>query len=82
MPISGRIFIVTCVRCGNVTMRMKEDGLHVTTPPFRSVKALLDVIRPFRERLLKLKAECLPSLSIGIIGWRRSASGCGSNPAG
>ena len=56
----GQIFIVTRRTVRNVTMRMKEDGLHVTTPPFRSVKALLDVIRPFRERLLKLKADVSP----------------------
>ena len=56
----GQIFIVTRRTVRNVTMRMKEDGLHVTTPPYRSVKALLDAIAPFRERLLKLKADVSP----------------------
>lgn len=56
----GQIFIVTRRTVRNVTMRAKEDGLHVTTPPYRSVKALLDVIGPFRERLLKQKAEVTP----------------------
>lgn len=56
----GQVFIVTRRTARNVTMRMKEDGLHITTPPYRSVKALFDVVQPYRERLLKLKGEVAP----------------------
>ena len=72
----GQVFIVTRRTVRNVTMRLKEDGLHVTTPPYRSVKALLEVIAPFRERLLKC-----PSLSGGIIHWKENVSACGWNRA-
>ena len=91
----GQVFIVTRRTVRNVTMRVKEDGLHVTTPPYRSVKALLEVIAPFRERLLKLKSDvspkpfgwdytrmCRPSLSGGIIHWKENVSACGWNRAG
>ena len=38
-------------------MRVKEDGLHVTTPPYRSITALLEAIAPFRERLRNVCSE-------------------------
>ena len=59
-PDFGQVFIVTRRTVRNVTMRVKEDGLHITTPPYRSVKALMEIIAPFRERLLKQKAEVSP----------------------
>lgn len=44
----------------NITMRVKEDGLHVTTPPYRSITALLEAIAPFRERLRNVCSEVKP----------------------
>ena len=41
-------------------MRVKEDGLHVTTPPYRSITALLEAIAPFRERLRNVCSEVKP----------------------
>ena len=67
----GQVFIVTRRTVRNVTMRLKEDGLHVTTPPYRSVKALLEVIAPFRERLLKLKSDVSPK----PFGWDYTLEG-------
>ncbi len=49
----GQIFLVTRRTARNITMRVKEDGLHVTTPPYRSARQILEAIAPFRERLLR-----------------------------
>ena len=53
----GKIHFVVRRSARNITMRVKEDGLHVTTPPYRSITALLEAIAPFRERLRRSKAE-------------------------
>ena len=56
----GKIHFVVRRSAGNITMRVKEDGLHVTTPPYRSITALLEAIAPFRERLRNVCSEVKP----------------------
>lgn len=56
----GKIHFVVRRSARNITMRVKEDGLHVTTPPYRSITALLEVIAPFRERLRNVCSEIKP----------------------
>lgn len=50
----GQIHFTVRRSARNITMRVKEDGLHVTTPPYRSVTALLNAIAPFRENCFML----------------------------
>lgn len=56
----GKIHFVVRRSARNITMRVKEDGLHVTTPPYRSITALLEAIAPFRERLRNVCSEVKP----------------------
>lgn len=56
----GKIHFVVRRSARNITMRVKEDGLHVTTPPYRSITALLEAIAPFRERLRNICSEVKP----------------------
>ena len=56
----GKIHFVVRRSARNITMRVKEDGLHVTTPPYRSITALLEAISPFRERLRNVCSEVKP----------------------
>lgn len=56
----GKIHFVVRRSVRNITMRVKEDGLHVTTPPYRSITALLEAIAPFRERLRNVCSEVKP----------------------
>lgn len=56
----GKIHFVVRRSARNITMRVKEDGLHVTTPPYRSITALLEAIAPFRERLCNVCSEVKP----------------------
>ena len=56
----GKIHFVVRRSARNITMRVKEDGLHVTTPPYRSITALIEAIAPFRERLRNVCSEVKP----------------------
>lgn len=56
----GKIHFVVRRSARNITMRVKEDGLHVTTPPYRSITALLEAIAPFCERLRNVCSEVKP----------------------
>ena len=56
----GKIHFVVRRSARNITMRVKEDGLHVTTPPYRSITALLEAVAPFRERLRNVCSEVKP----------------------
>lgn len=56
----GKIHFVVRRSARNITMRVKEDDLHVTTPPYRSITALLEAIAPFRERLRNVCSEVKP----------------------
>ena len=50
-PDFGRIEIRTNRRARNITMRPKDDGLHVTVPPFTKISTILAAIEPHREKL-------------------------------
>lgn len=51
-PEFGRIVIRTNRAARNVTMRVKPDGLHLTVPPYSKTENILEVVKPYRERLL------------------------------
>ena len=48
-PDFGRIEIRTNRRARNITMRPKDDGLHVTVPPYTSLASVLKAIEPHRQ---------------------------------
>ena len=50
-PDFGRIEIRTNRRARNITMRPKDDGLHVTVPPYTSFASVLKAIEPHRQTL-------------------------------
>ena len=52
-PDFGRIEVRTNRRARNVTMRPKDDGLHVTVPPFTRLSTVMEAIAPHREKLLE-----------------------------
>lgn len=54
-PDFGRIEIRTNRRARNITMRPKDDGLHVTVPPYTSLASVLKAIEPHRQTL---REEC------------------------
>lgn len=56
----GKIYISVRRQARNITMRVKEDGLHVTTSPYHSVLSLLKAIEPFRQRLLTSRETIRP----------------------
>lgn len=52
-PDFGRIIIQTRRSARNVTMRAKPDGLHLTVPLYSKTEKVLEVLQPYRERLLE-----------------------------
>lgn len=48
----GQIILHTRRGARNVTMRVKPDGLYLTVPPRSQLKKVLEVLQPYRERLL------------------------------
>ena len=52
-PDFGKIIIRTHRSARNVTMRVKPDGLHLTVPPYSKTEKVLEVLQPYRERLLE-----------------------------
>lgn len=50
-PDFGRIEIRTNRRARNITMRPKDNGLHVTVPPYTSLASVLKAIEPHRQTL-------------------------------
>lgn len=51
-PDFGKIVIRTNRAARNVTMRVKSDGLHLTVPPYSKTERILEVMEPYRKRLL------------------------------
>ena len=49
----GRIVIRTNRLARNVTMRVKPDGLHLTVPPYSKTDRILEVLEPYRKKLLE-----------------------------
>ena len=52
-PDFGKIIIRTHRSARNVTMRVKEDGLHLTVPPYSKTEQILEILLPYRKRLLE-----------------------------
>ena len=44
----GLIIVATRKLARNITMRVKADGLYVTTPPYSSLASVLRAIAPYR----------------------------------
>ena len=51
-PDFGQIIIRTHRMARNITMRTKDDGLHVTVPPLSRTTKVMEVIESYRSRLL------------------------------
>ena len=49
----GRIIVRTHRSARNITMRIKQDGLHVTVPPYSLSSKVLEVVEQFRGRLVE-----------------------------
>ena len=43
----GLIIVATRKLARNITMRVKADGLYVTTPPYSSLTSVLRAIAPY-----------------------------------
>lgn len=56
-PEFGKIIIRTNRAARNVTMRVKPDGLHLTVPPYSKTEKILEVVKPYRQRLLDSYAK-------------------------
>lgn len=56
----GFIVLDTRKLARNIVMRVREDGLHVVTPPYHSMGAVLDAIEPYREKLLLAREKITP----------------------
>ena len=52
-PDFGKIVVRTHRSARNVTMRVKPDGLYLTVPPYSKTERVLEVLLPYRERLLE-----------------------------
>ena len=46
-----RLFIRTRLNARNISMRVKDDGLHVTVPPYTKTEKILEVVDMYREKL-------------------------------
>lgn len=51
-PDFGQIIIRTHRKARNITIRTKDDGLHVTVPPLSRTSKIMEVIENYRSRLL------------------------------
>lgn len=67
-PDFGKIIIRTHRSARNVTMRVKSDGLHLTVPPYSKTEKVLEVLQPYRERLL----ESFKKVAIKLIDYNYS----------
>lgn len=56
----GFIVLQTRRLARNIVMRIRPDGLHVVTPPYHSLKSVLDAIEPYREKLLSVREKVAP----------------------
>lgn len=58
----GRIILRTRRGARNVTMRVKPDGLYLTVPPRSKTDAVLDILRPYRGKLIEQYRQIKPRL--------------------
>lgn len=49
----GQIIIRTHRLARNITMRTKDDGLHITVPPLTLTKKIMETVENYRARLLE-----------------------------
>lgn len=49
----GQIIIRTHRLARNITMRTKDEGLHVTVPPMTRIAKVMEVVESYRTRLLE-----------------------------
>lgn len=56
----GQIILYTRRGARNVTMRVKPDGLYLTAPSRSQLKKILEVLQPFRKRLLEQFRQVAP----------------------
>lgn len=49
----GQIIIRTRRTARNITMRTKDDGLHLLVPPYTTTTKILEVVETYRTRLLE-----------------------------
>ena len=61
----GWIILTTRKLARNIVMRVREDGLHVSTPPYANVRAVVEAIEPYREKLLSAREKVAPK----PFGW-------------
>ncbi len=58
----GRIILRTRRGARNVTMRVKPDGLYLTVPPRSKTDAVLDILHPYRGKLIEQYRQIKPRL--------------------
>lgn len=58
----GRIILRTRRGARNVTMRVKPDGLYLTVPLRSKTDAVLDILRPYRGKLIEQYRQIKPRL--------------------
>ena len=56
----GQIIIRTHRLARNITMRTKDDGLHVTVPPMSRITKIMEVVESYRARLLENWQKKMP----------------------
>ena len=47
----GQIIIRTHRLARRITMRTKEDGLHITVPPLTRTSKVMEIVEEYRSRL-------------------------------
>lgn len=55
-----RLIIRTRRNARNISMRVKEDGLHVTAPPYTKTSRILEVVDSYRSKLKEHFTSCKP----------------------
>lgn len=68
-PQLGQIYILSRANARNITMRVRPDGIYVTTHPFATLKHVRDVLDKFRGRLAA-KQQKLPPQPIYDLHFR------------
>lgn len=46
-----RLIIRTRINARNISMRVKEDGLHVTVPPYTKTDRIVEVVNMYRDKM-------------------------------
>lgn len=63
----GQIIIRTHRLARRITMRTKEDGLHITVPPLTRTSKVMEIVEEYRSRLYETWERTIPQpLDIGF----------------